>query len=431
MLENSTSASYKQVMKLQTVRGTRDICGHEARVFRDIEQHLLTLAPLYNFEEIETPIFESTQVFKRTLGLESDIVHKEMYTFEDRSGDSLTLRPEGTASVARAVVSGGLLRSLPLKFFYSGPMFRHERPQRGRYRQFRQLGVELIGVDQPLADIEVIDFAWNFLTSCGLDKKVQLELNTLGDEQSRRDYKKVLVDYFSKHKNHLSRDSLKRLTSNPLRILDSKDKGDMEIALQAPLFGDFINRQSKDFFQEVTKGLETLKIPYKINPRLVRGLDYYTHTVFEFTTDQLGAQNGVLSGGRYHGLIEQMGGEPGIAGVGWAAGTDRLALLLDIPERNPPSVAVIATEDQTHDLILETLRQLRRNQIPSQPIYSGNLSKRLKKAHKRNCTHALLIGEEELQSGQLSLKYLKTGEQRKISPEALFPLLKSFYESEF
>ncbi len=415
-------------MKLQTVRGTRDIYGHEARVFRDIEQHLLTLAPLYNFEEIETPVFEFTQVFKRTLGPESDIVHKEMYTFEDRSGDLLTLRPEGTASVARAVVSGGLLRNLPLKLFYSGPMFRHERPQKGRYRQFRQVGVELIGVDQSLADIEVIGFAWDFLKACGLDKKVRLELNTIGDETGRRAYKEALVDYFSKHRDHLSEDSLKRLTSNPLRILDSKDQGDREIVEKAPFFDDFVNRESKDFFREVTKGLETLDIPYKINPRLVRGLDYYTHTVFEFTTDQLGSQNGVLSGGRYHGLIEQMGGGPGVNGVGWAAGVDRLVLLMDIPEKPLLSVAVILMEDQAHDLVLKTLQQLRSNGISSQPIYSGNISKRLKKAHKGNCTHALLIGGEELQSGQLSLKNLKTGEQKKMPLSDILSLLKITYE---
>ena len=414
-------------MKLKTVRGTRDIYGHEARIFRNIEKRLLDLACLYNFEEIETPVFEFTKVFKRTLGSESDIVHKEMYTFEDRGGDSLTLRPEGTAGVARAVVSGGMLRNLPLKFFYSGPMFRRENPQKGRYRQFRQLGVELIGVDQPLADIEVIAFAWDFLKACGLDKKVQLEINSIGDEQSRENYKKVLVDYFLKYKDHLSDDSLKRLNSNPLRILDSKDKRDQEIVKQAPLFGDFIDGKSKNFFQKVKNGLESMKIPYKINPYLVRGLDYYTHTVFEFTTDQLGSQNGVLSGGRYHGLIEKMGGEPGVNGVGWAAGTDRLALLLNAPEKSPSSVAVIATEDQACDLVLRILHQLRDHQIPCQPVYSGNLSKRLKKAHKRNCSHVLLIGEEELQSGQFSLKDLETGKQTKMSMENIVSVLKKFY----
>ncbi len=414
-------------MKLQTVRGTRDIYGHEARVFRDIEQHLFKLAPLYNFEEIETPIFEFTQVFKRTLGEESDIVHKEMYSFEDRGGDFLTLRPEGTASVARAAVSGAMLRDLPLKFFYSGPMFRRENPQKGRYRQFRQLGVELIGVDQPLADIEVIALAWDFLKACGLNEKVQLEINSIGDESSREKYKKTLVDYFSKHKKNLSEDSLKRLISNPLRILDSKDKGDREVVTRAPVFEDFINRESKDFFHEVTGGLESLKIPYKINPYLVRGLDYYTHTVFEFITDQLGSQNGVLSGGRYRGLIEQMGGDPGINGVGWAAGTDRLVLLLNTPEKKIPSVAVVVTEDQAGDLALKVLQQLREYHIPGQPIYSGNISKRLKKAHKRNCSHALLIGGEEMQSGLLSLKNLQTGEQKKMSVENMLPLLKKFY----
>lgn len=415
-------------MKLQTVRGTRDVFGHEARIFRYIEQQFFNLSSLYNFEEIRTPIFEFTRVFKRTLGEDSDIVHKEMYTFTDCGGDSLTLRPEGTASVARAVISGGMLRDFPLKFFYSGPMFRRENPQKGRYRQFRQLGVELIGVNQALADIEVIAFAWDFLKLCGLEKKVQLEINSVGDEQSRGAYKKVLVDYFSKYKNHLSEESLRRLEFNPLRILDSKNKGDREIADQAPLFENFINDESKNFFKKVKNGLENLAIPYKVNPYLVRGLDYYNHTVFEFTTDQLGAQNGVLSGGRYDGLIEKMGGNAGVNGVGWAGGTDRLVLLLNAPKKNNPSVAVVATEDRNYNLVLRVLQQLRNHQIPSQPIYSGNLSKRLKKAHKRNCSHALLIGEEELQAGQFSLKDFKTGEQKKMSMENIISLLKKIYE---
>ena len=397
-VDSDTKESYKSRMNPQRVRGTRDIYGDPARIFREIEQYFINLASIYNFHEIQTPLFEFTHVFQRTLGAESDIVNKEMYTFKDRNGDSLTLRPEGTASVVRAVISNDLLRSPPVKLFYSGPMFRYERPQKGRYRQFHQLGIELVGVDQPLADIEVISFAWDFLVACGLKQKVQLKLNSIGDESSRKEYKKALVSYFSKHKTHLSEDSVKRLSTNPLRILDSKDEGDKELIKKAPLFGDFINQASKDFFQQVTEGLENLKIPYQIHSRLVRGLDYYNHTVFEYTTDQLGAQDAVLSGGRYNGLVEQMGGSS-TPGVGWAAGVDRLALLMKTPKKPQTSVAIITAHNQARTLVLKTLHQLRQNKIPSQPIYSGNISKQMKKAQKRSCSHVLFIGEEELQSG--------------------------------
>ena len=363
------------------------------------------------------------------MGAESDIVHKEMYSFEDRNGDSLTLRPEGTASLARAVVSNGLLRSVPLRFFYSGPMFRHERPQKGRYRQFHQLGVELIGINSPLADVEVIALAWDFLLACGFEKKIQLEINNIGQPESRKKYKEALVDYFSKHRAHLSEDSLRRLSGNPFRILDSKDEGDRQILSHAPLFEDFMDQQSKASFRQVKEGLKTLGIPFVVQPYLVRGLDYYTQTVFEFTTEELGAsQNAILSGGRYHGLIKQMGGRETM-GVGWAAGLDRLVLLADHGPETFPSVGLVWTEDQNFDLILKTLKELRDHQIPAQPIESGNLSNRLKKAHKRNCTHVIIAGTQELQSGNLSLKDLKTGEQREMSLAEILSLLKTVYKN--
>ncbi len=410
-------------MKLQPVRGTRDIIAEEARLFREIENRFMEIAKIYDFSEIETPIFEFTSVFKRTLGDASDIVNKEMYTFEDRSGDSLTLRPEGTASVARAVISNSLLRDLPLKLFYSGPMFRHERPQKGRYRQFRQFGVELIGVENPLADIEVIAFAWDFFKSFNLLSKVVLEINTIGDVESRENYKKSLVDYFSRHKEKLSPESQERLTHNPLRILDSKDESDKEIILKAPPFSDHLNSESQMIFKNVLEGLSELGIQYHINPRLVRGLDYYSHTVFEFTTQHLGAQNAVLSGGRYNHLIEQMGG-PSTPGVGWAAGTDRLSLLLEKPSPLGTSVAVLATDPGGEKEMLKTLQHLRALKIPSQPIYSGNISKQLKKADKRNCSHAVLIGSDEVVQKIYQLKDLKTGAQKSLSLETLLSELK-------
>lgn len=413
-------------MKLQTVRGTRDIFGEEAQLFREIDNQFAQTAMVYDFQEIETPIFEFTQVFKRSLGDETDIVNKEMYTFEDRSGDSLTLRPEGTAAVARAVLSNSLLRELPLKLFYSGPMFRHERPQKGRYRQFRQFGIELIGVAEPLADIEVLACAWDFLKACGLTDKVQLEINTIGDSESRDQYRKALVSYFENFKDQLSSDSQTRLANNPLRILDSKDEKDQKIIANAPEFSQSLNADSKAFFDKVLTGLKLLNIPYNINSRLVRGLDYYNHTVFEFTTTHLGSQNAVLSGGRYNNLIEVMGG-PSTPGVGWAAGTDRLALLLEKPKNQYQSVALVSASDNVEDAILTLLNSLRQNLIPSQMIYSGNMSKQMKKANKRGCSHAIIVGEQEVSSGEFVLKNLKDGSQEKLSQTQLIEHLKKVY----
>lgn len=413
-------------MKLQTVRGTRDIFGDEALLFSEIDQQFRQAARLYDFQEMETPIFEFTQVFARSLGDASDIVNKEMYTFEDRSGDSLTLRPEGTAAVARAVISNSMLRDLPLKIFYSGPMFRHERPQKGRYRQFRQFGLELIGVPSPLADVEVLACAWDFFKKVGLTDKVELEINTLGDDASRDHYRDQLVKYFSKFEAQLSEDSRNRLKTNPLRILDSKDEGDQKIVAGAPDFSASLNQESKEFFDQVLQGLKKLGISYNVNPRLVRGLDYYNHTVFEFVTTHLGAQNAVLSGGRYNGLIESMGG-PSTPGVGWAAGTDRLALLLEHPKQKHQSVAVLAASEETQDQVLLVMQKLRDHGIPSQTIYSGNMSKQMKKANNRGCSHAVILGEE-LKNKQFALKNFADGNQTTVDESTLLQTLKSFYE---
>ncbi len=410
-------------MKLQSVRGTRDIYGDEAQLFREIERQFSQCAKIYDFQEIQTPIFEFTQVFKRSLGDETDIVNKEMYTFEDRSGDSLTLRPEGTASVVRATISESLLRDLPLKLYYSGPMFRHERPQKGRYRQFTQFGVEMIGVDDPVGDIEVLSFAWNFFKSCQLDQKVQLEINTIGDDESRGLYLEKLKSYLEKYKNDLSEDSQKRLIKNPLRILDSKDQSDQKIVAGAPTLADSLNLESKSFFEQVVNGLEKLGLSYQLNPLLVRGLDYYCHSVFEFTTTHLGSQNAVLSGGRYNKLIETMGG-PSTPGVGWAAGTDRIALLLEKPKKPHHTLALIAATDKGKDHRFQLLDELRQEQIPSQMIYSGNISKQLKKANKRNCSYALIIGDDEIERGTYELKNLLEGTQETLTKSELVSFLK-------
>jgi histidyl-tRNA synthetase len=413
-------------MKLQPVRGTRDIYGDQALLFQEIHDQFKHWARIFDFTPMETPIFEFSQVFQRSLGDETDIVNKEMYTFTDRSGDSLTLRPEGTASIARAIISNSLLRELPLKLYYSGPMFRHERPQKGRYRQFQQFGVELLGVDSALADLEVLSFAWAFFSGCGLADKVQLEINTLGDEESRSTYQKQLVDFFESCRSQLSPESQKRLDTNPLRILDSKEEEDQEWIQKAPALQDSLNSLSRDFFQQICDGLDQLSLSYQLNPRLVRGLDYYNHCVFEFTTSHLGSQNAVLSGGRYNNLVESLGG-PSTPGVGWAAGMDRLALLMEAPQKPHHTVAIISSLPQQQSEGLPLLHKLRMEHIPSQIIYSGNMSKQLKKADKRGCSHAIIMGEKEQLSQSFSLKNFSTGEQTKLSFESLISELKQFY----
>ncbi len=320
---------------LQPVRGTRDILPDEMRRHRVVVETARAVAARYGYEEMATPVFEFTEVFKRTLGETSDVVTKEMYSFSIGEGEQVTLRPEATAGVARALISGGLQQSLPLKVFYSGPMFRHERPQKGRYRQFHQIDVELLGVAEPLADVEIIALGADILEALGVLENTTLELNTLGDPESRKAYRAALVDYFSGYRDKLSADSRDRLTRNPLRILDSKDKGDRRLIEGAPLFGDYLNQESQDFFAKVREGLDAVGIRYTLNDRLVRGLDYYTHTAFEFITTMLGAQGAVLAGGRYDGLVETMGG-PSIPGIGWAAGIERLSLLLAEPPARRP-----------------------------------------------------------------------------------------------
>ena len=289
--------------KLQCVRGTYDLYGAAKRKTKQVVRTGEEVVEKYGFEEIETPIFEFTEVFARNLGDTSDIVTKEMYCFEDRGGESLTLRPEGTAGVVRAFVSNGMQQNLPVKFYYHGQMFRYERPQKGRQRQFTQFGVELLGADTPQADIEVIAMAYEFLEKLGLSGQVTVEVNSLGDAESRNAYREKLVAYLKEHFDELSADSKNRLERNPLRVLDSKEECDKAVVEKAPLYADSLNEKSKAFFAKVLDGLDRLGIKYRVNNRLVRGLDYYSHTVFELVTDKLGAQGTVLAGGRYDGLV--------------------------------------------------------------------------------------------------------------------------------
>ncbi len=397
---------------LQPVRGTHDLMPEDTRRHRFVEDTAFATARRYGYGEIATPIFEFTEVFARTLGETSDVVTKEMYTFADRSGDSLTLRPEGTAGVARAFISNGLAQQLPVKVFYRGPMFRHERPQKGRLRQFHQVGVELLGVENPLADVEVIALAWRMLSALGLGDKVSLELNTLGDAESRLAYRAALVAYLDPFRDRLSEDSRNRLDRNPLRVLDSKDEGDRRIVAGAPEMAASLTPAAREFFGVVTGGLEALGIPYTVNPRLVRGLDYYCHTAFEFTTTALGAQGTVLAGGRYDELIATMGGQR-TPGIGWAAGVERLSMLVDAVPAPERPVAVIPMGDQL--AAMAVAERLRGVGLAVDVGFSGNMKKRMARANKVDARIAVILGEDEAARGAVTVRDLDSGTQDEVA----------------
>ncbi len=412
--------------KLQPVRGTQDLLPEISKSFRAIDSLAFATAELFGYQEIATPIFEFSDVFHRTLGETSDAVTKETYTFTDRGGEEITLRPEGTAGIARAFISNGLQQNLPLKFYYSGPMFRYERPQKGRYRQFHQIGVECLGLETPTADVECLALAAQIFQRLGLQDKVQLEINSLGDHESRAKHKDLLVTYLKDFTSELSADSQTRLVKNPLRILDSKDANDQKILAGAPLLKDCLNEKSKQFFGEVLEGLSTLSIPYVLNDRLVRGLDYYTHTVFEFTTSLLGAQSAVLAGGRYDGLIELMGG-PSTSGVGWASGMERLSLLVDAAKLVTvhPVVAVISADDKADVFCLKLAHQLRSQSFHCELVAGGNVGKKMKRANKIGATWALIIGDSELAQNSITVKNLIKGEQNIVPADQIAAALKS------
>ncbi|MEE6207049.1 MAG: histidine--tRNA ligase [Alphaproteobacteria bacterium] len=400
--------------KVQNVRGTYDLYGAAKRKMKKVVATGSAVVEKYGFEEIETPIFEFTEVFARNLGDTSDIVTKEMYCFEDKGGESLTLRPEGTAGVVRAFVSNGMQQNLPVKFYYAGPMFRYERPQKGRQRQFTQFGVELLGVETPQADIEVIAMAYEFLEKLGLTGQVTVEINSLGDAESRDAYRTKLVAYLKEHYDELSEDSKNRLDKNPLRVLDSKEDCDKVVVENAPLYADSLNDESKKFFADVLRGLDNLGIKYRINNRLVRGLDYYSHTVFELTTDKLGAQGTVLAGGRYNGLVGQMGGGD-VAGIGWACGVERLAMLLDQDVELPRPIAIIPVGEDTNDKAMEIAYKLRLAGFSVEQSYSGNMKKRMIKANKVNAIKAVILGSDEVANNVATVKDLDSGEQKTVA----------------
>jgi histidyl-tRNA synthetase len=402
--------------RLQPVRGTQDLLPAAMRRFRAVIGAARAISERYGYQEIATPIFEFTEVFARPIGELTDIVMKEMYSFADKGGENLSLRPENTAGVVRAVMTNGLTQSLPLRLFYQGPMFRYERPQKGRFRQFHQIGIELIGVKEPQGDVEVIALGAEILESLGVLKRTVLELNTLGDAPSRSAYRGALVKFYRDHHAKLSEDSSARLERNPLRILDSKDEGDKRVNANAPSFAGFLTTAASEFYAAVKHGLDDLGISYQENPRLVRGLDYYCHTAFEFTTEELGSQGAVLAGGRYDGLMGVMGG-PETPGVGWAGGIERLALMIAEPPPGPRPIALIPIGQEGENLALKLAQELRRAGFTVDLAYSGNLKKRLQRANKVNARAAVILGEDELKRGLAAIRDLD-GESQTETPLA-------------
>jgi histidyl-tRNA synthetase len=387
----------------QRVRGTQDIFRDEQRRFAHVLDAFDRVRRLYCFERVEVPVFEDTQVFARSIGETTDVVSKEMYTFPDKGDDLLTLRPEFTAGIARAYITNGWQQFAPLKLVTSGAVFRYERPQKGRYRQFHQIDAEILGAPEPAADVELLTLADQLLHELGVADGVTLQLNTLGDAATRDAWRAALVAHFEAHRAALSDDSLARLDKNPLRILDSKDARDRPVADAAPGIDAYMSAEAGAFFERVQKGLQAAGVAWQRNERLVRGLDYYRHTAFEFVTDRLGAQGTVLAGGRYDGLVESLGG-PATAGVGWAAGIERLAMLLEEPAAARPEVVLVVEDDRAHGQAVATLARLRRAGVAAELVASGSPKKRYDKALKLDPAETLVFamdGEAVATRGRL------------------------------
>ena len=398
---------------VQPVRGTQSLLGEEADRLAAVVAAFDRVRRLYGFRRVEVPTIEHTAVFARTMGETTDVVSKEMYSFEDRGGDPITLRPEFTAGLCRAYLSEGWQQFAPLKLATHGSAFRYERPQKGRFREFHQLDAEIIGAAEPQADVELLALADQLLKELGIDGAI-LQLNTLGDPETRAAWRDALYEHFRGHRDALSEDSQARLERNPLRILDSKAHQDWPVVDSAPVIDDFLTAEAADFFGRVTEGLGAAGIAWERAPRLVRGLDYYRHTAFEFVTDRLGAQGTVLAGGRYDGLIEALGG-PHTPAVGWAAGIERLAMMIGTPEAERPSLVIVPLGPRAELQGQHILAGLRREGVAADMGYRGNMKKRLSRANEAGAAYALIIGDDELERGEAQLKDLSSGEQRAVS----------------
>ena len=423
--------------KIQAVRGMNDIVPDQTSYWRGVEQVIDAVLDQYGYQEIRLPIVESTQLFHRGVGEVTDIVEKETYTFDDRNGDSLTLRPEGTAGCVRAAIEQGLLHNQTQRLWYRGPMFRHERPQKGRYRQFYQVGVEIFGFTGPDVDIELLALTARWWQRLGLSDVVTLQINTLGSQEERQAYREVLVEYFSEHQDQLDEDSQRRLHKNPLRILDSKNPAMAELIAGAPDMQQSLGEESKQQFATICQALDALGIAYEINPRLVRGLDYYTHLVFEWVTDALGAQGTVCAGGRYDGLVEQLGGKPTPA-IGCAMGLERLILLLQAQDLCPkkrlsPDVYIVALGEAA-EAKARVLAEKIRTALPTCRVLlnagGGGMKAQFKRADKSGAKVALILAEEEVANQQVTLKPLQGGEQKTLSKDyVMSELTKVLYEN--
>jgi len=410
--------------KLQSVRGMRDILPEQSASWQFIESTARDLFNSYGYKELRTPILEPTELFKRSIGDATDIVEKEMYTFEDRNGDSLTLRPEGTAGCVRAGMQNGLLHNQQQRIWYIGPMFRHERPQKGRYRGFYQAGIETYGIATPDIDAEVIAIAARFWKKLGF-KNVRLEINSLGSNESRDAYREVLIDYFSAHKEQLDEDSLRRLHKNPLRILDTKNPKMKALVDNAPDLLDYIDPESKEHFESLKKRLDHMGIDYLVNSRLVRGIDYYNRTVFEWITDDLGAQGTICAGGRYDGLVKQLGGRETPA-CGFGIGLDRLQLLVEeqglVPSENNPHAFFVMAGDKAELNGISLAETLRDNFPQLRLMVNGGLGSfkaQMKRADNSGADYALILGDNEVDAKSIIIKPLRSN--LKLSEQVTIP----------
>ena len=398
---------------VQPVRGTQSLLHEDADRLAAVIAAFDKVRRLYGFKRVEVPTIEHTAVFARTIGETTDVVSKEMYSFEDRGGEGITLRPEFTAGICRAYLSEGWQQHAPIKVATSGSAFRYERPQKGRFREFHQLDAEIIGAGEPQADVELLGFADQLLKELGIEGTI-LKLNTLGDPETRAAWRDALYEHFKSHASALSEDSQARLERNPLRILDSKAHQDWPVVDSAPTVDEFLTSEAADFFGKVTAGLDAAGIAWERAARLVRGLDYYRHTSFEFITDRLGAQGTVLAGGRYDGLIEALGG-PHTPAVGWAAGIERLAMMIEAPATEKPTAVIVPLGERAEAAGQRLVADLRRAGVAADMAYRGNMKKRLSRANDAGASYALIIGDDELDRGEAQLKNLGTGEQRRVA----------------
>ena len=412
--------------KIRSIKGTHDILPGESTKWRNLEKTIHDICAKFGHEEIRTPIFEETRLFARSVGENTDIVSKEMYTWKDKDNTYLTLRPELTASVARSFIQHNMKNKSPIqRFYYMGPLFRRERPQKGRQRQFHQFGVESFGSEYPEQDVEIISIAWHILRECGLKNNIKLYINSIGSIKCRVAYKEALQNFLRPHLNMFSETSKRRFETNPLRILDTKNQDERLLLKEAPQISSYYSEEDLIHFESITRFLNDMGIPFKIDSNLVRGLDYYNHTAFEFVSQSLGAQGALLAGGRYDGLIKQMGG-PDTPGIGWAAGIERLEMLLkDFPKKRRP-ISIVPGDPSLNEKASIISNDLRQSGYTIDFAYSGNMKKRLKNSNKVNACACIILDKEAVKDGNCIVRDMDRGEQILIDSNNLSYHLKKY-----